>query len=139
MATKINIFKSVEGLSKKAVKNAKCETKKAVNKSLADFATAIEAAALQVQKSTDKRARDCYNAAKGRYGTALQIVQSCYPFQTAAGELLCKKKDTEGVKRYELKKLTAAAARGIVRESLRNFTDTLGAPVVVVREVGDEC
>ena len=35
------------------------------------------------------------------------------------------------------KKLTAAAARGIVRAALDNFTKTVGAPVVERHEIGE--
>ena len=130
----VNLFTS--NLEGKQLRSEKSLTKKAVNAALADFEKAIEGAFNAVIKSEDRRARNVANAAKGKYKTALQVVANCYPYQTAGGTLLCKKADEEGEKYWQAKKLTAAAARGIVRDALKNFTNFVGAPEVQVHEIG---
>ena len=112
-------------------------TNKATRAALANFAASIDAEFTKVIKDTDRRARNVANAAKGKYQTAAAVVAACYPYQTAAGELLTTKKDAAGVRVWSLKNLTAAAARGIVRDSLKNFTRTIGAPVVEIHAAGD--
>lgn len=132
----VNLFTS--NLEGKQLRNEKSLTKKAVNTALADFEKAIEGAFNAVVKSEDRRARNVANAAKGKYHTALQVVANCYPYQTAGGTLLCKKADEEGEKYWQAKKLTAAAARGIVRDALKNFTNFVGAPEIQVHEIGEK-
>jgi hypothetical protein len=132
----INLFTS--NLEGKQLRNEKSLTKKAVNAALADFEKAIEGAFNAVIKSEDRRARNVANAAKGKYHTALQVVNNCFPYQTEDGTLLCKKANEEGEKFWQAKKLTAAAARGIVRDSLKNFTNFVGAPEIQVHEEGDK-
>lgn len=132
----VNLFTS--NLEGKALRTEKSETKKAVNAALADFEKAIEGAFNAVIKSEDRRARNVANAAKGKYKTALQVIANCYPYQTAGGELLCKKADEEGTKYWQAKKLTAAAARGIVRDSLKNFTNFVGAPEIQYHTIGEK-
>ena len=136
----VNLFKS--NLTGKQLVSEKSETKKAVRVALADFAKAIDGAFSAVIKSDDRRARNVANAAKGKFHTALQVVGKCYPYQTADGVLCCKKAETDEnglvIRRYWAeKKLTAAAARSIVRSALDNFTSTVGEPVVTIVTLGD--
>lgn len=130
----INMFTA--NLSGKALISAKSETKKAVNESLKDFAKSIEAEFTKVIKSEDKRARDCANAAKGKYQTALNVVTNCYPYQTKDGIICAKGKNESGEKIWKEKKLTATAARSIVRDALKNFTDFVGEPQIKIVIVG---
>ena len=132
----VNLFTS--NLEGKQLRSEKSLTKKAVSAALQDFEKAIEGAFNAVIKSEDRRARNVANAAKGKYKTALQVITNCYPYQTADGTLLCKKNNEDGEKYWQPKKLTAAAARGIVRDSLKNFTNFVGAPEVQVHEVGEK-
>lgn len=132
----INLFTS--NLEGKQLRSEKSLTKKAVNAALQDFEKAIEGAFNAVIKSEDRRARNVANAAKGKYHTALQVVSNCYPYQTEGGTLLCKKAADDDTKVWAEKKLTAAAARGIVRDALKNFTNFVGAPEVQVHEVGEK-
>lgn len=131
----INLFTS--NLTGKALKIEKSESKKAVKNSLADFGKSIDAEFTKVIKSDDKRARNVANAAKGQFKTAIAVVAGCYPFQTKEGVLCCKKRDENGVKVWAEKKLTAAAARGIVRDSLNNFIKGVGKPEITIVEIGD--
>jgi len=130
----VNLFTS--NLEGKQLRTEKSECKKAVNKALQDFEKAIEGAFNAVIRSEDRRARNVANAAKGKFHTALQVVANCFPYQTKSGFLACKKAEEDGVKVWRLKKLTAAAARGIVRDSLKNFTDFVGAPEITYVEIG---
>ena len=130
----VNLFTS--NLQGKALVTEKSESKKAVRSALADFAKSIDAEFTKVIKSEDKKARNVANAAKGKYKTALQVVENCYPYQTADGVLCCKKHDENGNRIWAEKKLTAAAARGIVRESLNNFIRFVGQPEVTVVTIG---
>lgn len=130
----VNLFKS--NLSGKALKSEKAAVKKAVNEVLKSYEKTLDSAFTQVIKSDEKRARDCANAAKGKYKTALDVVSNCFPYQTKEGVLACKGKNADDVKIWKEKKLTAAAARGIIRESLKNFTQFVGAPEVTVVTIG---
>lgn len=131
----LNLFTS--NLEGRALIAEKAATRKATAAALANFAASIDAEFNKVIKDQDRRARNVANAAKGRYQTAAAVVANCFPYQTAAGELLTTKKDAAGVRVWSLKNLTAAAARGIVRASLDNFTRTVGAPVVERHEPGE--
>lgn len=133
---KINLFTS--NLTGKQLINEKSETKKAVRAALADYDATINSAFTQVIKSTDIRCRNVANAAKGKFGTALDVVANCYPYQTKEGVLACKgaKSKDDDTKVWKEKKLTAAAARGIVKASLDNFTKFVGAPEVTFVELG---
>ena len=134
----VNLFTS--NLEGKQLRSEKSLTKKAVSAALQDFEKAIDGAFNAVIKSEDRRARNVANAAKGKYQTALQVIANCFPYQTADGTLLCKKaagEDTD-TKVWAEKKLTAAAARGIVRDSLKNFTNFVGAPEIQVHEIGEK-
>lgn len=130
----INLFSS--NLEGKALRHEISETKKAVSQALRDYEGSINAAFTQVVKSTDKRSRDCANAAKGKYSTAVAVVAACYPYQTADGTLCRRATLEDGRKVWAEKKLTAAAARGIVRDSLKNFTSGVGTPSVAVVVLG---
>lgn len=130
----INLFTS--NLEGKALRIEKSETKKATAAALADFAKSIEAEFTKVIKADDRRARNVANAAKGKYQTAINVVANCYPFQTKNGILACKKSNEEGAKFWSEKRLTAAAARGIVRDALKNFTNFVGKPEVTIVEIG---
>ena len=130
----VNLFTA--NLTGKALISEKSETKKAVKAALADYESTINSAFTQVIKSTDRRCRNVANAAKGKYKTALEVVANCYPFQSKAGVLAAKGKNEEGVKVWKEKKLTAAAARGIVKASLDNFTKFVGSPEVTYVEIG---
>ena len=139
MAT-INLFTS--NLEGRARVQEIAATRKATAAALANFAASIDAEFTKVIKDTDRRARNVANAAKGRYQTAAAVVANCFPYQTAAGELLTRAavRDEAGTVTghvWTVKKLTAAAARGIVRDSLNNFTKTVGAPVVEFHAAGD--
>lgn len=161
MANSINLFTS--NLQGRALVAEKSATRKATAAALANFAASINAEFDKVIKDQDRRARNVANAAKGRYQTAINVVAACYPYQTAApvitespktesaprvvtvtgGVLLTRQtvKDEAGNARrvWAEKKLTAAAARGIVRAALDNFTRTVGAPVVEVHAIGEDC
>lgn len=130
----INLFKS--NLTGKELRKEKSETKKAVNEALRSYERAIEGAFNAVIKSEDRRARNVANAAKGKYRTALDVVANCFPYQSEDGTLCCKKTSEDGDKVWAAKKLTAAAARGIVRDALKNFTNFVGAPEVVRVVIG---
>lgn len=130
----VNLFSS--NLTGKQLISEKSETKKAVKAALADYEATINSAFTQVIKSTDRRCRNVANAAKGKYKTALDVVANCYPYQTKSGVLACKGKNEDEVKVWKAKKLTAAAARGIVKASLDNFTKYVGAPVITYVEIG---
>lgn len=130
----VNLFSS--NLEGKALRHEISETKKAVSQALRDYEGSINAAFTQVVKSTDKRSRDCANAAKGKYSTAVAVVAACYPYQTADGTLCRRATLEDGRKVWAEKKLTAAAARGIVRDSLKNFTAGVGTPSVAVVVIG---
>lgn len=130
----VNLFTS--NLEGKQLRNEKSLTKKAVNSALADFEKTIDSEFTKVIKSEDKRARNCANAAKGKYHTALEVIANCYPYQTENGTLCTKKTNDEGDKVWSAKKLTAAAARSIVRDSLKNFTNYVGAPEITIVEIG---
>lgn len=131
---KINLFTS--NLTGKQLITEKSETKKAVKAALADYESTINSAFTQVVKSTDIRCRNVANAAKGKYQTAINVVANCYPYQTKAGILACKGKNENDVKVWKEKKLTAAAARGIVKASLDNFTKFVGTPEITIVEIG---
>lgn len=130
----INLFSS--NLEGRALRHEISETKKSVSQALRDYESAINAAFTQVVKSTDRRARNVANAAKGRYNSAVAVVAACYPYQTADGTLCRRATLEDGRKVWAEKKLTAAAARGIVRDSLKNFTAGVGTPSVAVVVLG---
>lgn len=136
----VNLFTS--NLEGRALIQEKAATRKATAAALANFAASIDAEFTKVIKDQDRRARNVANAAKGKYQTAAAVVGACFPYQTAAGELLTKIaiKDEAGEitgHAWGLKKLTAGAARGIVRASLDNFTKNVGAPVVEIHAIGE--
>lgn len=131
----VNLFTS--NLTGKALVTEKSETRKAIRVSLADFAKSIDAEFSKVLKSEDRRARNVGNAAKGKYQTAIKVVEACFPYQTEDGVLCCKKLNADGsAKVWAEKKLTAAAARSIVRDSLNNFTKYVGHPEVAIVKLG---
>lgn len=130
----VNLFTG--NLTGKVLISEKSATKKAICEVLKDYEKTIDSAFQQVTKSTDKKARDCGNAAKGKYKTALEVVANCYPYQTSDGVLATKGTDADGNKVWKEKKLTAAAARGIVRDALKNFTNFVGAPEVTIVVIG---
>lgn len=141
MTKQINLFTS--NLEGRALIAEKAATRKATAAALANFAASIDAEFTKVIKDPDRRARNVANAAKGRYQTAAAVVANCFPYQTAAGVLLTRAavRDTAGTITgyvWTEKKLTAAAARGIVRAALDNFTKTVGAPVVERHAPGEE-
>ena len=150
-----NLFTQSAIMTKKAVIIAKSETKKEARETLAVFATALASEFGRLTKSESKRVRDCVNAMRSKYPAntelprdaravrqAIDIVAACYPFQTSDGVLLskCTDKDEDGnvTRRYwSERKLTAAAARSIVLACVKNYTDTIGAPVVERHEVDE--
>lgn len=150
-----NLFTQSALMSKKAVITAKSETKKEARETLAVFATALTSEFGRLTKSESKRVRDCVNAMRSKYPAnkelpqkarevrqAIDIVAACYPFQTQDGVLLskCTDKDEDGnvVRKYwGARKLTPAAARSIVLASVKNYTDTIGAPVVERHELNE--
>lgn len=131
-----NLFTS--NLQGKALVTAKAETRKAINAALKDYEKHIDTEFGIVLKSTEKRSRDAGNAAKGKYKTAIEVVANCFPYQTEAGVLCRKQTRADGVRVWAEKKLTAAAARGIVRDSLLNFTKFVGKPEIVRVTIGAE-
>lgn len=149
MEKHINLFGS--NLQGKALTSKISVCRKAVAESLRDYDKALEGAFSMVVKSNDRDARDCANAAKGRFKTAAAIVANCYPYITESGLLLRKirKTDNEGnpivdsegkfCKIYAERALTAAAARGILKDSLSNFIKSVGEPTQVVAEIGQDC
>lgn len=150
-----NLFTQAALMSKKAVITAKSETKREARETLAVFATALASEFSRLTKSESKRVRDCVNAMRSKYpantelpkdaravSQAVDIVAACYPFQTTDGVLLTKatEKDEDGNivrKCWCERKLTAAAARSIVLACVKNYTDTIGAPVVERHEAGE--
>lgn len=132
----VNLFTS--NLEGKALISEKSATRKAIRESLADFAKSIDAEFTKVLKSEDKRARNVGNAAKGKYQTAIAVIAACYPYQTENGTLCGRKTDENGDRVWAEKKLTAAAARSIVRDSLNNFTKFVGKPEITIVRVGDK-
>ena len=135
MSKNVNLFTS--NLSGKQLISEKSETKKAVKAALADYEATINSAFTQVIKSTDIRCRNVANSAKGKFQTALGVVTNCYPYQTKAGVLACKGKNENDVKVWKEKKLTAAAARGIVKAALDNFTKFVGTPEINYVKIGN--
>lgn len=136
----INLFTA--NLEGRALIQEKAATRKATAAALANFTASIDAEFTKVIKDHDRRARNVANAAKGRYQSAAAVVANCFPYQTAAGDLLTRAavKDAAGNITghvWTAKKLTASAARGIVRAALDNFTKTVGAPVVELHEIGE--
>lgn len=131
----VNLFTS--NLEGKALRVEKSESKKAVAEALKNFEKSIDAEFTKVIKSEDRRCRNVANAAKGQYKTALAVVAACFPYQTADGTLCRKVTDEAGNKVWAAKKLTAAAARGIVRDALKCFIDGIGTPAVTIVEIGD--
>lgn len=150
-----NLFTQSALMSKKAVITAKSETKREARETLAVFATALSSEFGRLTKSESKRVRDCVNAMRSKYPAkaelpkdaravrqAIDIVAACYPYQTAEGILLTKatEKDEDGnvIRKYWTeRKLTAAAARSIVFACVKNYTDTIGAPVVERHETNE--
>ena len=131
----LNLFTA--NLTGKQLVTEKAETRKAIRISLADFSKSIDAEFTKVIKSDDRRARNVANAAKGKYQTAIKVVESCFPYQTKDGVLMCKKLNADGTaKVWAEKKLTAAAARSIVRDSLNNFTKFVGQPEITIVTIG---
>lgn len=124
--------------SKKEVKAAKSTDKKAINAVLTNGAKMLEAAFSAIVKDNDKRARNIANNAKGRYQSAVAIVANCWPYQTEAGELAKKATTKDGRKVWAVKELTAVSARGLLRDSLKNFIDGNGRPVVTHVVIGAE-
>lgn len=135
----VNLFTS--NLSGRQLIAEKSASKKEVRAALADFGRAIDGAFAAVIKSPERRARNVANAAKGKYRTAAMVVANCYPYQTTDGVLCAKQviRDADGNiagRVWAAKKLTASAARGIVRAALNNFIASVGAPEIVRVEVG---
>ena len=95
MKTNVNLFTS--NLTGKALISEKKESRIAVKNALADYASTIEAEFNLVIKSTDRRARNVANAAKGKYHTALQVIVNCFPYQDENG-VLCAKKTGEDLR-----------------------------------------
>lgn len=152
-----NLFTQSATMTKKAIVNAKSTTKREARETLAQFGTALAAEFGRLTKSTSKEVRDCVNAMRSKYPAdkdikdntgravrqAVDIVAACYPYQTADGVLLRKvtERDEDGnvIRRYwDEKKLTAAAARGIVLDCVKNFTNTIGAPSVEVHAIDED-
>ena len=150
-----NLFTQSALMSKKAVITAKSETKREARETLAVFATALASEFGRLTKSESKRVRDCVNAMRSKYpaktelpkdarsvSQAIDIVAACYPYQSADGVLLskCTDRDDDGnvIRRYwGERKLTAAAARSIVLACVKNYTDTIGVPVVERHEIDE--
>lgn len=130
----INLFTS--NLQGKALVSEKSATKKAIVSVLANYEESINAEYGKVIKSKEQRVRNVANAAKGKFKTALEVVANCYPYQTKDGKLAAKGKDENGTKVWKEKKLSAAAARGIVRDALKHFTDTIGKPEITFVTIG---
>ena len=81
-------------------------------------------------KSEDRRVRNVANSVKGKYRTALSVVQNCYPFQTDEGVLCAKRRMKDGTSIWVEKRLNAASARVVVNESIRNFYKYIGSPEI---------
>lgn len=152
-----NLFTQSATMSKKAIVVAKSTTKREARETLAQFGTALAAEFGRLTKSTSKEVRDCVNAMRSKYPAnkdikdnnaravkqAVDIVAACFPYQTADGVLLRKvtERDEDGniTRRYwDERKLTAAAARGIVLDCVKNFTNTIGAPSVEVHTIDED-
>lgn len=147
-------------LTKKQTRELQVLTNKETARALNDFIASIEAEFAKVIKDKEINVRNLANATKGKYQTAINVVSACYPYQdqqpivkitydekgkqvvnVEAGALMSKKavKNEAGeITGYiwDYKKLTASSARGIVRESLRNYTNSVGKPIVNVVEAG---
>lgn len=109
---------------------------KTIQLPVTDFAKSVDAAYTILIKSESRRVRNIANAAKGKYRTAMSVVENCYPFQTDEGILCAKKRIEDGTCIWVEKKLTATAARVVVRESLNNFIKYGGAPEIMRVVVG---
>lgn len=152
-----NLFTQSATMTKKSIIVAKSTTKREARETLAQFGTALAAEFGRLTKSTSKEVRDCVNAMRSKYPAnkdikdnnaravrqAVDIVAACYPYQTTDGVLLRKvtERDEDGnvIRRYwDEKKLTAAAARGIVLDCVKNFTNTIGAPSVEVHAIDED-
>ena len=150
-----NLFTQSTLMTKKAVITAKSETKREARETLSVFATALASEFGRLTKSESKLVRDCINAMRSKYPAntelpkearavrqSLDIVAACYPYQTENGVLLskCTEKDEDGNtirKFWGERKLTPAAARSIVLACVKNYTDTIGAPVVERHEANE--
>ena len=87
-------------------------------------------------KSEDRQVRNVANSVKGKFLTALSVVQNCYPFQTDEGILCAKRRMKDGTSIWVEKRLNAASARIIVKESIRNFIKCVGAPEIMRVVIG---
>ena len=150
-----NLFTKDTLMIKEAVITAKSETMREARETLAVFATALSSEFGRLTKSESKRVRDCVNAMRSKYPAktelpkdaravkqAVDILAACYPYQSTNGVLLskCTDRDDDGkvIRRYwGERKLTAAAARSIVLACVKNYTDTIGAPIVERHEAGE--
>lgn len=162
---KKSIFTDATMMTKKAVKSEIASTKRAVREALRDYSAALDGALTRIAKSADKRSRDVANAVKGKYASeaseeitrlvsegtldarsarmyvSAYIVAKCYPWQSADGTLMCKRKeereDGTEVRVWRAKKLTKASADGIMTKALDNFVNTLGHPYIEAHEDGE--
>lgn len=115
---KTSIYNGIENLTKKEIIQGRAAEKKNVRTTLADFALSIESAYKQLT-ATGSTARNAANACKGTYKTAVAVVASCYPYQTADGTLCAKTKTG-----YKVKKLGGtASAYSVVKMAVCNFID----------------
>ena len=115
---KTSIYNGIENLTKKQINTERAREKNNVRETLKNFELSLNSAYKQLT-ATGSTARNAANACKGTYKTALNVVASCYPYQTERGELCSKTKDG-----YKLRKLSGtAAAYSIVKTAVCNFID----------------
>lgn len=115
---KHTIYNGIENLTKKEVNTGRAIEKRNVRETLANYALSIESAYKQLT-ATGSTARNAANACKGTYKTALAVVENCYPYQTATGELCTRTKN--GFKVRNLK--GTASAYNVVKTAVCNFID----------------
>ena len=125
----VNLFTKGANLTAKNLISEKSAVKKANKVSFADVATALDGALNQLVKSTDKRSRDTANTLKSKFKTAVNIVASCYPYQTKDGILLKKTKieneDGTITRVFTERVATAQTIKAILRLATENYINKL--------------
>lgn len=115
---KATIYNGIENLTKKEIVQNTASEKRNVRFTLSDFGYSLESAYRQLT-AVGSPARNAANAVKGLCKTAVNVVATCYPYQTETGELCAKTRD--GFKVRNLR--GTAAAYAVVKMSVCNFID----------------
>lgn len=134
-----NIYSVIELGNTKNARTAKKETKQAVSAELKNGVNWIEQAFNVLKKSDDKKVRDTANRVKGAFGTMIDVVSNCYPYQTADGKLLRKGSTEDGAKIWKEQSISSvSSAVKVVRQSINNYINCIGIDkdLVKVAELG---